>query len=143
MMNLASWLLAQDMPPSSNGVEFNASVSGPAAIAVMLGALVFALVMFVSSWKIHTKAGQPGWAMFIPIYNAVVFLKIAGKPAWWLLLLLIPGVNALAALLVWMAVAERFGKGGGFGLGLVLLPIIFVPMLAFSDAKWTPAPATA
>jgi len=98
--------------------------------------LAFIILMLASMWKVFVKAGQPGWASLIPIYNAYVFLKIAGKPGWWLLLLFIPLVNLVAGILALIAFVNRFGKGGGYVLGLIFLPFIFYPMLAFGDAQY-------
>jgi uncharacterized membrane protein YhaH (DUF805 family) len=113
-----------------------------------LGMVVFSLielgvfvVVIASMWRIFTKAGQPGWACLIPIYNVYVLLKIAGKPGWWLLLFLIPIVNLVIGILVALAVAENFGKSGGFVIGMILLPIIFYPILAFGDATYSPKTA--
>ena len=63
-------------------------------------------------WRVFTKAGQPGWAVFIPIYNTIVLLRVAGKPWWWLLLFLIPVVDIVLAIIVYASVATNFGKGG-------------------------------
>ena len=120
-----------------------------AAAGVGTGVLVVELIIFalwiVGMWKVFQKAGEPGWAAIIPIYNVFVLLKIAGKPAWWIILLLIPFVNFLILIPVSLAVAERFGKSAGFGIGLWLLPFIFYPLLGFSDARYggSPAPAMA
>jgi len=104
--------------------------------------LIIAIFVLVGIWKVFTKAGQPGWAAIIPIYNAYVLLKIAGKPGWWLLLLFIPVVNVVILLLAVLAVAERFGKGAGFGIGMFFLPMIFYPILGFGSAQYTPAAAS-
>jgi hypothetical protein len=115
---------------------------GPGAIGAILGLgmtviwLAFMLVMVVAAWKIYTKAGEPGWAAIIPIYNIVVMLKIVDKPIWWLILFLIPFVNIIAAILVTVALADKFGKGVGFAVGLIVLPIIFYPILGFGDARY-------
>jgi len=99
------------------------------------------VVVVISLWRIYQKAGRPGWASLIPIYNVVVLLQIAGKPAWWIFLLLIPLVNIVTALMAYIALAKAFGKGAGFGVGLVLLCVIFFPILAFGDARYQrPAP---
>jgi hypothetical protein len=98
--------------------------------------LAIAILVLVSIWKVFVKAGQPGWASLIPIYNVFVLLKIAGRPGWWLLLFLIPLVNLAVALLVSVDIAKAFGKGAGFGIGLALLGFIFYPVLAFSDAEY-------
>jgi hypothetical protein len=102
--------------------------------------LAFVLLIIASWWRIFTKAGWPGWAAIIPIYNAYVYLKIAGKPGWWLLLYFIPLVNVIIAIVVAVSFAERFGKGVGFALGLIFLGFIFYPILAFGEARYTPPP---
>lgn len=110
-------------------------------IAVICG-LGFLVLILASLWKVFTKAGQPGWACLIPIYNAYILFKMAGKPGWWLLLLILPLVNFVILIIVYIALAERFGKGVGFGIGLALLGVVFFPILAFGDAKYTAPPAT-
>jgi hypothetical protein len=69
----------------------------------------------------------------------VLVLKIAGKPLWWILLLLIPFVGIVIAIIVTIEVAKNFGKGTGFGLGLAFLGFIFYPILGFGDAKYQPS----
>lgn len=96
----------------------------------------FLALMFASMWKVFTKAGEPGWASIVPIYNAVVMMKIAGKPAWWVLLMLIPFVNFVVTILVTIELCKAFGKGTGFALGMIFLSPIFLPILAFGDAQY-------
>jgi hypothetical protein len=116
--------------------------SGAGAIAGILGAgfaliwLAVAVLMVAACWKIFTKAGEPGWAAIVPIYNLVVLLKIVDKPLWWLILFLIPFVNFVAAILVTVALAEKFGKGVGFAVGMIVLPFVFYPILGFGDARY-------
>ena len=98
--------------------------------------LAITILLIVSLWKVFTKAGRPGWASVIPIYNAYILCKIAGKSGWWLLLLFIPLVNIVILILIGIGVAENFGKGAGFGVGLGLLGFIFYPILAFGDAQY-------
>jgi hypothetical protein len=87
-------------------------------------------------WVIFTKAGEPGWASIVPIYNAVVLLKIVGKPTWWVLLYFIPCANIVVSILVMIELAKSFGKETGFGIGLAFLFPIFGCMLAFGDEKY-------
>jgi hypothetical protein len=94
--------------------------------------------MIVGMWRIFEKAGEPGWMSIIPILNIFILLKIAGKPGWWILLFFIPFVGIIIAILVWIDVAKNFGKGGGFVVGLILLPFIFIPILGFGDARYDP-----
>lgn len=103
--------------------------------------LAVAILMIASMWKIFTKAGQPGWASIIPFYNIYVFLTIAGKPGWWLILLLIPGLNVIFGIIALAAFAQNFGKGVGFVVGLIFLPVIFYPILAFGAASYLGASA--
>lgn len=102
--------------------------------------LLIWLVVLAAMWKIFTKAGQPGWAALIPIYNAYVLLQIIGRPAWWLVLFLIPFVNFIISLIVAIDLAKAFGKGTGFGLGMAFFPIIFYPLLGFGSAQYQGAP---
>lgn len=102
-------------------------------------------VMIVASWKIYVKAGQPGWASIVPVYNVIIMLQIVKKPTWWVILFFIPFVNVIIGLIVASKLAQAFGKGFGFTLGLILLPIIFYPILGFGSATYvaTPAPVAA
>ncbi len=109
------------------------------AIVVVIGLAIFILAL-AGVWKVFTKAGQPGWACIVPIYNLVVLMRIAGRPGWWVLLMLIPIVSIIIAFIVAIDVAKNFGKGAGFGVGLALLGIIFYPILGFGDAQYRPIP---
>jgi len=104
----------------------------------VFGIVYFAVILLivVSLWKIFTKAGEPGWASIVPLYNVIVLLKVAGKPWWWLLLMIIPFVNFVIAILVFLGLAKNFGKGAGFAMGLVFLGFIFFPILAFGNARF-------
>ena len=101
-----------------------------------LGGLVVMVFMVAAVWKVFEKAGHPGWACLIPIYNLYVTLKIAGKPGWWLILYFVPLVNLIVTGVVSLGVAEKFGKGAGFGFGLWILAFIFYPILGFGDARY-------
>ena len=119
------------------------AVNGGAGGMVMIIYLAFVILMIASAWKVFTKAGQPGWGVLIPIYNAYLMLKIAGKPGWWLILLFIPFVNFVIAIIIALALAANFGKGAGFGIGLIFLPFIFYPILGFGGATYQPVMANA
>ncbi len=98
--------------------------------------LVIGLVVIIAMWKVFTKAGQPGWAAIIPIFNLYVLCKVAGRPGWWLILMLIPFVNLIIYIIVCIDVAKNFGKGAGFGIGLTFLGFIFFPILGFGSATY-------
>lgn len=98
--------------------------------------LAVIVLMITAMWKIYKKAGQPGWACIIPIYNFYILLKIVGKPGWWLLLMLIPIVNIVFAVWTYNMLSKSFGKDEGFTVGLILLSFIFIPILGFGDAQY-------
>ncbi|MGA3024058.1 MAG: DUF5684 domain-containing protein [Bryobacteraceae bacterium] len=127
--------------------------SSPAATGALLGLgtvmflvlIAVAVVFIIGYWKVFVKAGQPGWAVLIPFYNAYVLLKIAGRPGWWLLLFLIPLVNIVIALLVAIDIAKSFGQSPVFGVVLLfLLSGIGYLVLGFGNYRYIgPAAATA
>jgi hypothetical protein len=105
---------------------------------------LIAIVMIAAVWRVFTKAGKPGWASLIPIYNTIVLLDIAGKPAWWVILFFLPFVNFIMLCLTYAGLAKNFGKGGGFTVGLILLGPIFIAILGFGGAQYqAAAPARA
>jgi hypothetical protein len=108
---------------------------GPGVLTFLI-AIVIAAVMIAAMWKVFTKAGKPGWAAIVPIYNIIVLLQISGKPTWWIVLFLIPIVSLVFAILTYVGLAERFGKGGGFAVGLIFLSFIFFPILGFGSAQY-------
>lgn len=94
------------------------------------------IVLIAAQWKIFEKAGKPGWASIVPIYNIIVLLEIVKKPTWWVILFLIPFVNIVILAIVCIQLAKAFGKGTGFGIGLLLLSIVCFPILGFGDAVY-------
>ena len=130
-------------------------------MAVVINFLL-GLVVLVSTWRVFTKAGRPGWAAIVPIYNLVVLCQIADRPAWQGVVLFFSGTltrlvilfvdpGNLAALPIAMALAGvtlglwllasyalagKFGKSRAFAIGLIVLPFVFFPILAFGDAKY-------
>ena len=101
--------------------------------------LAVVVVVVASCWKLFEKAGQPGWAALIPIYNLVVLCQIAGKPGWWCLLMLIPLVNIVIGIIVTHNVARNFGFGAGMTLLLIFLPFIGYPIIGFGASEYRPA----
>jgi hypothetical protein len=101
--------------------------------------LYIALVAFeiAGMWTVFTKAGRPGWGATIPFYNAYLYLEIAGRPGWWLLLFFTPLLNFVIAVVIALDVAKAFGKTTGFGIGLCLPSFIFIPILGFGSSVYT------
>lgn len=98
--------------------------------------LALIVAVIAGMWKTFEKAGKPGWAAIVPIYNIMVMLEIARKPIWWLILMFIPCVSIVAAIILMIDFAKMFGKSAGFGVGLALLGFIFFPILGFGDARY-------
>jgi hypothetical protein len=101
-------------------------------LMLLLITLPFCLLIIASMWKLYTKANKPGWAVLIPIYSTLVLLEIIRKPWWWLLLMLIPIVNIIYTIWAINLFVKSFGKDEGFTVGVLLLPYVFYPILAFS-----------
>lgn len=139
-----------DTQPLPEGLD-TAAMAAMAGFGMIMFAIWFGVIilMIVAMWKLFTKAGQPGWASIIPIYNLYVLLQVAGKPGWWVLLFFIPFVNIVIAFIMWHEISKAFGKEIGFTLGLFFLGVIFLPILAFGNATYkkpeeiVPAPPVA
>lgn len=114
---------------------------GSVFAALGIGYLIFMLALSIFSiivyWKVFEKAGQPGWAIFVPIYSFLVYLRIIGKPWTWIFLIITPAV-IVGVFIVWingsMAMARSFGKDTMFGLGLMFLAPIFYAIIAFDNS---------
>jgi len=101
------------------------------------------VVVLIGMWKVFTKAGQPGWAVLIPVYNIIVLLRVAGLPWYWVFAVFLPiipilGVLAYMVLAVMCLhrISTRFGQGVGFTIGLTLLSPIFFLILGFGSSKY-------
>ena len=119
-------------------------------LAVLLASMI---VVIVSMWKIFTKAGEKGWKSIIPIYNSYILLSIVKVPQlfWgWLVCVIISNFNSelfsvigtigvlVISIITCIKVAKVFGKSNGFAIGLIFLPVIFYPILAFGSANYQP-----
>jgi len=109
-----------------------------AVLAIVFFLFILGIVVLVvaSYWRIFEKAGQPGWAAIIPIYNLYILLKVVGKPGWWILMMFIPLVNYVFLVWTYNMLSKSFGRDEGFTVGLVLLNVVFLPILAFSDSRY-------
>lgn len=114
-----------------------------------LVAIVLAIIQVVAMWKVYEKAGEAGWASLIPIYNVYVLARIGGKPGWMGIVAALAGfipfvgpiIGWVLFIMISIGVAETFGKGILFGLGLCFLSWIFYPILGFGSADASgPAP---
>jgi len=133
---LPSYREAEEGKPTMQSIATTSSSSSPLGILFLIPLAIFAFYA-AAGWKVFAKAGEPGWGVFVPIYNLYLVCKISGRPEWWLILFFIPLVNVAIGLIVAMDVAKAFSKSSGFGIGLWLLGFIFVPILGFGSAQYT------
>lgn len=98
--------------------------------------LVILIAVIAGIWKVFTKAGKPGWAAIVPIYNIIVLLDITGKPVWWIVLFLVPILNIIIAILVYLSLLKKFGKPDWHIVLIIFFAFIYIPYLGFSDAQY-------
>jgi hypothetical protein len=98
--------------------------------------VLIALLMVAATWKIFSKAKQPGWTAIIPVYSTVVLLRVVRRPWWWTIWYIIPVINVVVHYIVSRRLSRAFGKGGGYTFLLFWLPFIGFPMLGFGEAKY-------
>lgn len=96
---------------------------------------ILALVA-VGAWKLYAKAGQPGWGALVPFYNIYLYCRICGRPGWWVILMLVPLVNVIISIVLASDMSRSFGRGLGTTVGLIVLPVIFIPILGLGDAQY-------
>lgn len=119
-----------------SGYQSASSMGTGYGIAYLVFLLVFYALIIVANWKIFTKAGKPGWASIIPFYNLYVLFEIVGMNGWLFLLLLVPIANIVIFIMYNIKLAQVFGKGTGFIIGLIFLPNIFTLILAFGSSQY-------
>jgi uncharacterized membrane protein YhaH (DUF805 family) len=148
MMNLALWAQFQPPRPGGNqlpnfqGAQFDKAMqdAGSTFVTIMIWFWIIVLLLLVPTiigmWKVFAKAGEPGWAALIPVYQWMVAAKVGGKSEVYGLLTLVPFIGIIFAIIICIDVANKFGQGAGYGIGLVFLPIIFWPLLGFGGAEY-------
>jgi hypothetical protein len=114
----------------------SAAAAGGGAFATVLY-LIILVVAIVAMWKLFVKAGEPGWASIIPLYNTYTLVKIAGFNPLLFLLFLVPIVNVVFAIYVMIKIGEAFGKTVGWSvIFLVILSFIGMLMLGFGSETY-------
>lgn len=127
--------LAQNYQGSGGGGA-GAAAAGGIMLVLFLIYIAAIVAVIVGMWKTFAKAGQPGWAAIVPIYNLYIFTKIVGRPWWWMLLMFIPLVSIIISIIICLDLAKSFGKSSAFAIGLILLPFVFIPILGFGPAQY-------
>jgi signal peptidase I len=85
--------------------------------------LLVQIVHFLGTWKLYEAAGRKKWEAAVPVYNAIVLMKIIGRPSWWTILLFIPIINLIIFPVVWVETLRSFGKRSGSDTFLVLITL--------------------
>ena len=121
--------------------------------------LLIVIAVIAGMWLVFQKAGEAGWKSIIPIYNVWVLMEIIGRPGWWVILYFLPAVGwglgelldlpeswlaaavvGVVSFVIWVitmvGLAESFDRGIGFAIGLMFLPMLFYPLLGFSDMQY-------
>lgn len=114
---------------------YAAAVVGVAMVYLVI-VLVVAVISLVGMWKVFTKAGKPGWGAIIPFYNTYCLFDMSMGTGWLFLLCFVPCVNVVMLVIMWIKLAQAFGKGVGFGIGMLLVPFVFLLILGFGDAQY-------
>lgn len=109
---------------------------GAAMGVIWVISMVICVIMIISQWKIFKKSGEPGVAAIVPFWNTAVLFKITWGKWYYMFLMLIPIVGIVFSFITFFKLAKVFGQGAGFGIGLIFLSFIFMPMLAFSSAEY-------
>ncbi len=87
--------------------------------------LLIQVIHFLGTWKLYVKAGRQAWEAAVPIYNAIVLMKIINRPGWWVILLFIPIINLLMFPVIWVETIRSFGRNSLIDTWLVILTLGF------------------
>lgn len=119
--------------PQTGGADIS---GGLFSAAFLFMYLILGVISVVSMWRIFTKAHQPGWAAVVPVYNLYILTQVAGRSGWWVVWLLIPGINIIAAIFLANDLAKSFGQGIGMAVLIILVSVIGLPTLAFGPYEY-------
>ena len=131
--------------PAGNHLQLRRVGGGGGVLISLLIGIAFYVLVSLGLYGTFIKAGQPGWAGFVPLYNFIVLLRVAGRPktwGWFLLLLIVPYLGSLAFFVVYIIVAndvsKSFGHGAGFTVGLVLpyVSVVFYYILWLGSSQY-------
>ncbi|MBV9322390.1 MAG: signal peptidase I [Chloroflexi bacterium] len=123
------------MMQASSGLTNTAGLLAGLAFNLFM-ALVVYVVYVIGAWKVFTKADRPGWWSIIPIWNAAVLLQISGRSGWWVLGYVVPLLNLFVQIRWGVEMANSYGRGVGFAIGLILLEPLFLVILGFGGARY-------
>ena len=143
--HIASVVVATDDCRFNSSGEYVCNGSSGAATGVAIAvAVLFYLVVIAGSYVVTSlayagmfkKAGEPGWAGWVPIYNTIVLLKIVGRPTWWVVWYFVPIASTVVSIIVMIDLSRSFGHDIGFALGLIFLGVIFMYVIWLGDSRY-------
>lgn len=104
----------------------------------ILFVLLVQIIHFLGTWRLYQKAGRKAWEAAIPIYNAVILMKIINRPWWWVILLFIPIVNLIMFPVIWVETVRSFGRTSTIDtiLAIVTLGLYIYYLNYASDVKY-------
>ena len=105
-------------------------------IGFMIVALIISAVTIAGIWQIFVKADEPGWKSLVPLYNVILWLRMIGRPWWYVLALVTPITAVILWIILAFGTARSFKRGIFFALGVTFLPFIFIPALGFGQAEY-------
>ncbi|EKD25557.1 MAG: hypothetical protein ACD_80C00020G0001, partial [uncultured bacterium (gcode 4)] len=112
------------------------AILGSLATIQMIVFLAVITLMIISRWRIFSKAGLPGWGIFIPFYNLYLMFKLGGRSGRNFLWILVPPVFVILIIINYFKITKAFWKHWTYGLGILFLKVIFIPILAFDNSKY-------
>ena len=118
------------------GYEYYGDLDPATLASVVIVSLIAAIWVIACLAKIYVKAGKPWWAALVPVYNIITLIEIVDLPTWNVALFFIPFANIYITFKVYIELAKKFGKGAGYGVGLVFLFPILGAVLAFDNSKY-------
>jgi len=125
-----------DLTSAGAGAGAGLMAGGFTAGAMIFNLIISLAVSALMYWKVFTKAGEAGWKSLVPLYNLFILFRISGYSGWMFLLLLVSIANIVIMFMQAIKLAEKFGKGAGFGVLMVFFPIIMYPILGFGSASY-------
>lgn len=126
--------IAQTVPAEGAGGAFTNILAFGVGTVIVLLMIIFALVLTFAMWRLYRKAGKPGWASIVPIYNIYVKCQIAGKPTWWtVVVMFVPIVGVVFEILLMLDFVRAYGKDTLYGVLTIFFPFITVPIMAYDN----------
>lgn len=116
-----TYLYAGPTPVTTSADEAGAAFFVGIMIFYFLVIFVFSVLSIIALWRIFNKAGEAGWKSIIPFYNIIVYLKVVGRPGWWLLLLFVPIAQLIVLIITALDLAKSFGRSDLFGIVAIFL----------------------